>query len=181
MANKRIFLIGYMGSGKTTVGKLLASNLNLEFIDLDGFIEGRYRKKIAQIFEEKGESGFRLIEHNALKEVSSLENIILATGGGTPCFYNNLEIMNKSGLTIYLKFSTEELSNRLFRCTHRPLIQNKSLAELKIFIAQNIQQRTSFYEGAQEILDAEEMLADSKVSTIVSGLTQSLQEKGGQL
>ena len=102
---QRIFLIGYMGVGKTTLGKALADRTGLSFIDLDLFIEGRYRKTIRQIFEAEGEEAFREIERKALHEVAEFEDIILSTGGGTPCFFDNMTYMNSVGTTVYLKAS----------------------------------------------------------------------------
>ena len=91
---KSIILIGYMGAGKTTIGKLLASNLNCEFYDLDWYIESRFHKSIPEIFAERGEDGFRQIEHSMLQEVVGFEDAVIAVGGGTPCFFDNMEIMN---------------------------------------------------------------------------------------
>ena len=102
-----------MGAGKTTLGKQLAEKLNYEFIDLDHYIENRYRKTVGSIFEEKGEDGFRKIEHNMLHEAGEFDNVIIATGGGAPCFYNNIEYMNTQGITIYLKTSPLTLHQRL--------------------------------------------------------------------
>ena len=92
---KRIILIGYMGAGKTTVGRALAKELGLEFYDLDWYIENRRRKKIPQIFDEEGEEGFRRIEYNMLHEVAEFENIVLSCGGGTPCFFDNIDYMRR--------------------------------------------------------------------------------------
>src|SRR5690554_4257405 len=106
---ERIFIIGYMGSGKTTVGKKLAKSLSLSFIDLDAFIESKYRKTIAEIFAEKGEDGFRKIESKALSEVALIEDVVISTGGGAPCFYNNMELMNKTGTTVIYKQNRKNL------------------------------------------------------------------------
>ena len=110
---QRIFLIGYMGVGKTTLGKALADRTGLSFIDLDLFIEGRYRKTIRQIFEAEGEEAFREIERRALHEVAEFEDIVLSTGGGTPCFFDNMTYMNRVGTTVYLKASPEALTERI--------------------------------------------------------------------
>ena len=110
---KRIFLMGYMGAGKTTVGKKLSKQLNLSFIDLDYYIEGRYHKEIRQLFAEKGEEAFRDIERRMLHEVASFEDVLISTGGGTPCFFDNMDFMNEAGTTVYLKVSVDELANRL--------------------------------------------------------------------
>ena len=98
---KRIFLIGYMGAGKTTVGKVLSRQLGLSFVDLDHYIEGRYHKTVGQLFAEKGEEAFREIERRMLREVAAFENVLISTGGGTPCFFDNMEFMNAYGTTVY--------------------------------------------------------------------------------
>ena len=92
---KRIFLTGYMGSGKSTLGLRLAQKAGLSFIDLDHYIETRFRKTINEIFAEKGEKEFRIIERNMLREVGEFEDVIIATGGGAPCFFDNIDYMNK--------------------------------------------------------------------------------------
>ena len=98
----RIILIGYMGAGKTTLGHALANRLQLQFIDLDLYIEERYRKTISQIFAERGEEGFRLIEQRMLHEVAEFEDVVISTGGGTPCFFDNIDYMNRQGTTVFL-------------------------------------------------------------------------------
>ena len=100
---KRIFLIGYMGAGKTTVGKVLSRQLELSFIDLDHYIEGRYHKTVGQLFAEKGEDAFRDIERRMLREVAAFEDVLVSTGGGAPCFFDNMEFMNGAGQTVYLE------------------------------------------------------------------------------
>ena len=123
----RFFLIGYMGSGKTTLGKILATHLNLAFIDLDTYIEQRYFKTITQLFEEKGEDEFRIIEQAALQEVSDFENIIISTGGGAPCFFNNMQLMNEKGITIFLNVTAEKLVENLKNAKSvRPLLKDRS-------------------------------------------------------
>lgn len=154
----RYFLIGYMGSGKTTYGRLMAKELDLTFIDLDVYIESEERKSIDQIFMEIGEDGFRLIEKKALRSVSEIENVIIATGGGTPCFFDNMEFMNSKGKTIYLRTSVRELRDRLkMSKTKRPLISGKDLRELEDFIAVNLEKREPFYLKAKYILDTDDL------------------------
>ena len=154
---KRIFLMGYMGAGKTTVGKKLSKQLNLSFIDLDYYIEGRYHKEIRQLFAERGEDAFRDIERRMLHEVASFEDVLVSTGGGTPCFFDNMEFMNGAGTTVYLKVSVDELANRLEVCKQtRPVLQNRSGEELKQFIADSLENRRPFYEQAQIVFDAEQ-------------------------
>ena len=110
---KRIFLVGYMGSGKTTIGRELSKKLGFEFIDTDIYIENRFHKTINEIFATMGEEKFREIETNILKEVSDFENVIIAVGGGTPCFNNNMEIMKEKGTVIFLNPDLDELTYRL--------------------------------------------------------------------
>ncbi len=172
---KRIFLIGYMGSGKTTIGKLLAERLLLQFIDVDLFIENRYRRSVGQLFEDKGETGFREIERRALEEISGFENVVVSTGGGAPCFFDNMKMMNEFGLTVYLKVSESELAGRLVHAKHnRPLIKNKDRAELKVFIAQSLEKREPFYRQAKLVFDAEQLLNSTDVDKIVSNLITTM-------
>lgn len=151
---QRIFLVGYMGSGKTTMGKLLAQQLKLNFIDLDAYIEGKYHRTIAQIFQQEGESGFREIEKNCLHEVGEFENVVVATGGGAPCFFDNMTFMNQNGTTIYLKMTVDQLSNRLSssKAGVRPLIANKNNEELHHFISEGLAKREDFYLAAKSII-----------------------------
>lgn len=146
----RIFLIGYMGAGKTTIGKAMARKMGLSFVDLDLFIEQRYHKSVSLLFAEKGETAFREIERLMLHEVAEFENIIISTGGGTPVFFDNMNFMNEKGCTIYLKASSEILSDRLRKnAEKRPLIAGKSFDELKRFIAETLQKRSPFYENSK--------------------------------
>lgn len=151
---KRIFLIGYMGSGKTAMGKLLAQELKLAFIDLDSYIEAKYRKTIAQLFAEYGEEDFREREKRCLKEVADFEDVVVATGGGAPCFFDNMELMNKKGTTIYLQLTPGQLLKRLSTSKSgvRPLIANKSPEELMLFISENLAKREFFYLKAMHVI-----------------------------
>lgn len=145
----RIFLIGYMGSGKSTLGRRLAKHLNVQFVDMDHYIEERNYKTIPQIFEEEGEAEFRKKERKALEELSEFTDIIIATGGGAPCFFDNIDIMNKAGKTIYLNINPEILAERLMKSkTERPLIKGKSREELVAFIDETLRKRHEFYSQA---------------------------------
>ena len=146
----RIFLIGYMGSGKTTIGKLLAERLNYTFIDMDTHIEENQFKSVSQIFEELGEEKFRLLEQQCLHEVSRFEKAVIATGGGAPCFFDNMEYMKRHGLTVYLKLSAEQLAMRLesSRANKRPLLANRKGKELQEFISEGLTKREGFYNNA---------------------------------
>lgn len=148
---KRIFLIGYMGSGKTSMGIKLAENLGLAFVDMDHHIEEKYHKTVSQIFEESGQDAFRKMEQNCLHEVAEFENCVIATGGGAPCFFDNMTFMNAHGLTVYLNLSPDQLSERLevSRAGKRPLIANMKGSELRQFIADGLSAREVFYKQAK--------------------------------
>ena len=155
---KRIFLVGYMGSGKTTTGKRLSKKYGLDFIDLDHYIESRHFKTISQLFREKGEDGFREIERDLLKEVADFEDVIISTGGGTACFFDNMELMNQKGETVYLKASAADLSGYLYTANKdRPLLAQKSKEELVDFISEMLKKREPFYSRAKHTMDARDM------------------------
>ena len=136
---KRIILIGYMGAGKTTIGKALSKELGITFYDLDWYIESRMRKTVAQIFAERGEEGFRKMEYNMLHEVAEFENVIISCGGGTPCFFDNMDYLNQQGHVIYLKATPEVLYKHLLMAkVERPLIKGKSPDELISFIQEQL-------------------------------------------
>ncbi|MDR1610443.1 MAG: shikimate kinase [Candidatus Symbiothrix sp.] len=170
---RKFFLIGYMGSGKTTVGKHLAKKLNLQFIDMDLFIENRYHKNISDIFKEKGESAFREIERKALLEIIDFENVVISTGGGLPCFFDNIDMMNQSGITIYLKVSIEELEKRLRTGKQkRPLIKDKNQGEIKDFIAANLAKREEFYNKATFIFESDDLSSSENFKTKIDRLIE---------
>lgn len=146
----RIYLIGYMGCGKSTLGRRLSEHLKVQFVDMDHYIEMRNHKTIPQIFEEEGENGFRNKERKALEELSEFTDIVIATGGGAPCFFDNIDLMNKSGKTIYINIDPAILADRLLKSkTERPLIKGKSREELVAFIDQTLTKRNKFYKQAQ--------------------------------
>ena len=152
----RIIIVGYMGSGKTTVGKALSKDLGIPFYDLDWYIESRMRKTVAQIFAERGEEGFRQIEHNMLHEVAEFENVIISCGGGTPCFFDNMDYMNGQGETVYLQASPDVLYNHLkMGKTERPLLKNKTPEEMQVFIAEQLEKREPYYSKAKHTLNVD--------------------------
>ena len=164
--------MGYMGAGKTTLGKTLSKSLNLSFIDLDYYIERRYHKEIRQLFAE---DGFRDIERRMLHEVAEFEDVLISTGGGTPCFFDNMQFMNQAGVSVYLKVSVDELAKRLELCKQtRPVLKNRSGEELKAFISESLKTRLPFYEQAQIIFDAEKMDTEDDVYTISKQLESLL-------
>ncbi|MDO4159389.1 MAG: shikimate kinase [Prevotellaceae bacterium] len=151
---KRILIVGYMGAGKTTVGKVLAKDLGLQFYDLDWYIEGRMRRTVPQLFAERGEKGFREVERNMLHEVAEFEDVLISCGGGTPCFFDNMDYMNQQGETVYLKATPEVLYAHLkMGKVERPLLKNKTPEEMKVFIKEQLSQRESYYLKAKHVLD----------------------------
>lgn len=150
----KIFLIGFMGSGKSTMGRRLASYLKWSFVDLDEKIENSDGMSIPDIFSRKGESFFRESESKALRELQSESNIVISTGGGTPCFGNNMEFMLESGLTIYLKMTPSSLKRRLVRSSEgRPLLKDIDRRDLEGFIASKLAEREKWYSRAEIIAD----------------------------
>lgn len=174
----RIFLLGYMGAGKTTLGKALAKEMNLPFIDLDWHIEGRFHKTVQELFAERGEAGFRELEKQMLHEVAEFEDVIISVGGGTPCFFDNMEFMSEKGNTVFLNVGVDVLFRRLRVATQsRPLLRGKSDEELKSFIAQALANRKEHYEKAQYIFNAEELESHEQIKETVERLLSLLRVK----
>lgn len=172
---KRIIIIGYMGSGKTTVGHALSQELGLPFYDLDWYIETRMHRTVKQIFDEKGVEGFRKIEHNLLHEVAEFEDVIISCGGGTPCFFDNIDYINRQGETVYLKCTTDVLYKHLkMGKTVRPLLLNKTSDEVKTFIEAQLKQREPFYAKAKHIVDVSLMDNKEKIKTTVDAIRGEL-------
>ena len=148
-------MIGYMGSGKTTLGRAYAKVSGLSFIDLDWYIEERSHRTVSQLFAEEGEEGFRRLERRMLHEVSEFEDVVIACGGGTPCYYDNMEFMQHEGITIFLDASQDVLFRRLkVASANRPLLKDKTDAELREFIAKGVESRMQWYGKAKIHMDA---------------------------
>jgi len=152
--NKIVYIVGFMGSGKSTAGRKLALSLRWQFIDLDKKIEESAGKHIPDIFEQDGESRFREIESEVLKETGSLTETVISTGGGTPCHGDNMDYMLSAGLTIYLKMTPEQLTRRLLDSSgERPLIKNVPDDQLQTFIENMLSAREKWYGKANLIVD----------------------------
>lgn len=161
----RIILLGYMGAGKTTVGRVLARQLGLPFYDLDWYIESRMHQTVKQLFDSRGEEGFRTVERNMLHEAAEFEDIVLSCGGGTPCFFDNMDYMNSCGETIYLKASPEVLHEHLKMGRGvRPLLLNKTPEEVDAFIHEQLKVREPFYSRAKHIYNVDVIDSFDKIS-----------------
>jgi shikimate kinase len=146
---KRFFLTGFMGSGKTTLGLSLAARMNMPFVDLDALIQSREGCSVSDIFAEVGETGFRHIEQAHLHTLLKYKKVVVSTGGGTPCFFDNMDWMNRFGVSIYLKTPSELLYSRLKgEAKHRPLLKRFNHDELLPFIKITVRQREEFYNKA---------------------------------
>jgi len=158
-----------MGSGKSTVGKRLAEKLTFGFIDFDMRLEKESGKTIAEIFDSEGEEKFRLMEHEQLKKLLDEDNVVIALGGGTPCFYNNIERINKNGISIYMEVPVDVLVKRLSKAAHkRPLIRGMNEAELRSFIAENLERRERIYRSAHHIIKIEKQTIEEIADEIIS-------------
>ena len=147
-----------MASGKTTIGKLLAARLGYAFFDMDKCIEAKKCKTVAQIFSEEGEEAFREMERKCLHELAEFENVVISTGGGVPCFFDNMQYMNERGTTVYLKWNVKDLIERLTldKVNRRPLVAQLTGAELEAFVANGLIERESTYFQAKTIVSGTE-------------------------
>lgn len=154
----RIYLIGYMCCGKSTMGKKIAKKIGYGFVDMDVMFEEKYKIKISTFFEKYGQEAFRILEQKLLYTTSSMENMVIATGGGTPCFGNNMEWINANGLSIYLKTNEGFIVDRLKNTKkQRPLTKNISLDDLPSYVSENIKRREPYYTQANITIANDEM------------------------
>jgi shikimate kinase len=156
----RIYLIGFMGSGKTTVGRPLATRLGYQFIDQDDVIEERFGMTITEVFAKVGEPEFRKAEREVLADLSQMDHVVIATGGGCPCFFDNMETMNRHGLSIYLKGDPKTLVHRL---------KDKSEEELIQYVTDKLAEREPFYSKAKYTVETRNL----KVEDILQFLEDS--------
>lgn len=172
---KSITLIGYMCVGKTTVGRKLAQQLGLTFYDLDWYIEERYHTKVSEIFATKGEEHFRDLERRMLHEVAEFENVVVSCGGGTPCFFDNMDYLNSVSTTIYLQASVPTILEHLrLSRGHRPLLDGKGPEELAAFVDQQLQAREPYYLKAQLTQEVSPLNTRDKIDNICNEITLKL-------
>ena len=157
-----------MGSGKSTVGRKLSSATGLNFIDLDNDIREKEGKTINEIFDEEGEDYFRQTEHNLLKEIIEKDSFILSCGGGTPCFFDNMSMMNRNGITIYLKMNIDAIYSRLLNSPdNRPLLKKIPGDKLRNYIETSLKEREKYYKMAKHTVEAISL----KISSVVKLLS----------
>lgn len=170
--NKNIVLVGFPGAGKTTIGQELAAHLNLHFVDLDEAVENKYHTTIPHIFEKYGEFVFRKCERKTLEELLPPANLLIATGGGTPCYADSMRRIKEMSFSIYWKLSENALLQRLKESPlQRPLIQRLSEEELAYYIKSTLSKRAPYYEQADFIADGENF----DLTTIASKIRQAVQ------
>lgn len=163
----KIFLIGFMGCGKSTKAKQLASRLNCPVIDLDAVIVVEQGKTIAEYFAENGEAAFRKLESETLKNYDYPETCIVATGGGLPCFFDNMEWMNANGQTVYLQMTPPQLVSRLHNREKRPLLKGMDDEQLLAFVEMKLAERNAFYTRAQHVVNAFDLDVEELASSLV--------------
>ena len=169
--NQIIYIIGFMGSGKTTAGKKLASLLGWTFIDLDKKIEEHTGKTIPEIFSQNGEDYFRNIEKHLLRNFKSSKNILISTGGGTPCYSDNMDFMLETGLTLYLKLTPAELKSRLSESKgERPLIKDLEKTKLQSFIEEKLADREKWYDRSDITVEGIDLDINMLLSLVKSKL-----------
>jgi shikimate kinase len=170
----RIYITGFMGSGKSTVGRQLASLLKYQFIDLDICIEKEVGLKVLDIFSKHGEVFFRNAENSALLKTFHLDNIVVSTGGGTPCFLNNMQLINKNGVSIYLKLSVDALVSRLSQSSRkRPLIADLSEDEIWRYVHELLIKRQDSYKQAKHVIEGLNIKANDLMILLINDLSGS--------
>ena len=153
----RIYLVGYMGAGKTTAAKRLAHRLGWEVADTDALFEEKYRISIDDFFQKYDEPLYRKLESEILKSTESLDKVVISTGGGTACYFDNMDWMNQHGLTVFMRISPAAAVDRVLHSRHkRPLARGKTEAELMEFVSQHYAARMPFYERAQITVKSED-------------------------
>ena len=163
----RIYLVGYMGAGKTTAARRLAHRLGWEVVDTDALFEEKYKISVNDFFNKYDETLYRKLESEVLKATESLENVVVSTGGGTACYFDNMEWMNQHGLTVFLRISPQAAVDRVIHSRHkRPFVEGKSEEELTEFVNRHYASRMPFYEQAIITVKSEDLDVDSLLEVI---------------
>lgn len=172
---RSITLVGYMCVGKTTVGKELARVMGLKFYDLDWYIEERFHARVAEIFERDGEQRFRDLERRMLHEAAEFEDIVLSCGGGTPCFFDNIDYLNSVSNTVYLRATSDVILEHL-RVSRgkRPLLEGKSPDELAEYVTSQIKEREPFYMKARTVVDVPMLCDRQRVVEICNQISKEI-------
>lgn len=169
MAN--IVLIGFSGSGKSTYGKKLARRMGYEFCDLDLLFESRYHISISEFFSKYGEMAFRICERSVLENALEGENRVISAGGGTPCFFDSMDLILRKSFSVYIRLSEKSLYERLSNSRKpRPLLEGRDEASLKAYIAETLAERSKFYERAELVVKGEGLTADALQSAVELGM-----------
>lgn len=164
---KPVFLVGYMGSGKSTVGKKIAGKLGYKFVDMDAVIADLAGETIPEIFRNKGEDAFRQLERSVLQSMCNHSNTVVSTGGGAPCFFDNMKLMNQAGITVYLNMQVQSLADRLQKSKQeRPLLPPMPAEELESYISRHLAERIYYYNQARLVVKGENADIDYLVKSI---------------
>jgi shikimate kinase len=175
----RIFLLGLTGTGKSTVGKLLANKLSYPFIDLDEVIRFETHRSIEDIFEKDGEEYFRKLESKYLKKVASIDRRVIATGGGTPCYGENMEFIKTNGMSIFLYTPVELVTERLYATdmSSRPMLKGKEKEELHQFLTDKLNERLPFYSQSDVSIDTNLAEEPGKLASMIFVLVRLLEQE----
>jgi shikimate kinase len=166
----KIVLVGYSGAGKSTISKKIAQNLNFSVIDTDKILEEKYKISVYDTFEKYGEPVFRQLEYKILVEALQQENVVIATGGGAPCFFDAMKLINETAFSIYIEMSPKSLAQRLFRAkVIRPLTKNKTEEELLTFVTEQLEVRAPIYEQAHVTMKGESFNLEELIRYAVCG------------
>ena len=167
----RIYIVGYMGAGKTTSARRLAHRLGWEVVDTDALFEEKYKISVNDFFNKYDEPLYRKLESEVLKATESLDHVVVSTGGGTACYFDNMEWMNQHGLTVFLRISPQAAVDRVIHSRHkRPLVEGKSEEELTEFVNQHYASRMVFYEQAKITVESENLDVEGMMNKIKENL-----------
>lgn len=163
----KIVLVGFPGAGKTKIGKRLARRLNLPFYDTDSLFEQKYQLSIPDFFQKYGENAFRICENAVLNEALALPDAVIATGGGTPCYFDAMEKINEVAVSIYIQLAPASLCTRLLNSHKvRPLTHGKNPAQMLEYVRETLISRENFYCQAKLIVKGEDLTLDSLISKL---------------